>query len=76
MIQLPNMNEPAWTPNELAEEAGVTGFYIRKLLRGERKKSQIFGLKIGQTWLIPDGEARRFLAMKRKNQQEPVVINK
>ena len=75
MIQLPDIDEPAWTPNELAKEAGVTGFYIRKLLRGERKKSQIYGMKVGQTWLIPDREARRFLAMKKKNQEE-LIINK
>lgn len=75
MIQLPDLDEPAWTPNELAKEAGVTGFYIRKLLRGERKKSQIYGMKVGQTWLIPDREARRFLAMKKKNQEELKIIN-
>jgi len=73
MIQLPDIDEPAWTPNELAKEAGVTSFYIRKLLRGERKKSQIYGMKVGQTWLIPDREARRFLAMKKKNQEELII---
>lgn len=67
MIQVPNLQDPAWTPNELAEVAGVTSFYIRKLLRGERKKSQIHGWKVGQSWLIPESEARRFLEMKKRN---------
>ncbi len=46
---------------ELAEEAGVTGFNIRQLLR----KGIIKGHKRRGMWFIPRKEAERYLEKRR-----------
>jgi excisionase family DNA binding protein len=47
-----------YSTSELAEAAGVTRERVRQLVAG----GEIKGYKVGQTWVIPDDEARRWLA--------------
>lgn len=53
-----------WTVSELAKAAGVTDSRIRQLLiEGKELKGRKGG---GTFWIIPDGEARRWLRERGK----------
>lgn len=51
------------TSRELAQEAGLTVSYIRRLLRNGIIKGEKPG---GRDWLISDDEAKRWLEEKRQ----------
>ena len=51
-----------WTTNDLAEAGQVDPSLIRKLLLD----GKLAGRKAGRDWLIPDAEARRWLARPRR----------
>lgn len=47
-----------WSVNQLAEAAGVTPVYVRKLCQA----GEIDGaFKVGRAWLIPSESAQRWL---------------
>lgn len=48
-----------WTARELAEKAGVSAARIRQLLI---EGQELRGRKVGYMWIVPDSEARRWLA--------------
>jgi excisionase family DNA binding protein len=54
-----------WTTQQLADKAGLTVSYIRRLLR----KGIIKGEQPGRDWLIADSEARRFLSKMESDRQ-------
>jgi excisionase family DNA binding protein len=51
-----------YTTTELAQAAGVTDAYIRKLCIA----GKLTGRKMGRDWAIPAEEAKRFIADRRK----------
>ncbi len=60
----PEPNKP-WSTKQLAEAAGVTDAYIRRLLIDGR----LDGYKLGREWLIPEEEAQRFIAERKARWQ-------
>jgi excisionase family DNA binding protein len=57
----------AWTADALAEVAGISGAYIRRLCRQGRLKAR----KFGWAWLIPYEEGQRWLEERAAAQAEP-----
>ena len=47
-----------WSTSELAEAVGVSRERVRQLV----VSGEIDGHKVGRTWVIPEAEARRWLA--------------
>ena len=61
-------DKPYWSTAQLAQEAGVTGRYVRQ----EIKTGRLKGEKLGHDWLILAEDARVWLAKKsgRKRKAE------
>jgi excisionase family DNA binding protein len=51
-----------YTTTELAEAAGVSNTYVRRLVR----EGQLEGKKMGRDWLIPAGVGRAWLDKRRQ----------
>jgi len=50
-----------WSVRDLADMAGVTTSYIRRLVR----LGKILGHKVGRDWVISRSEARRWLQERK-----------
>jgi excisionase family DNA binding protein len=58
-----NNQQHFWSSTELAEAAGVSRQYVVRLLN----ERDIIGHKAGNTWVITDSEARRWLQSRKES---------
>ena len=55
-----------WSVSQLSKASGVSGVYIRRLLR----QGKIAGQMVGRSWVIQENEALRWLAGREAKEAE------
>jgi predicted transcriptional regulator len=64
-----------WTPQEIADEIGMSRQFIVDIIVEKTKKYKLSAAKRGRTWLISDAEAKAFIERFRNPQPEWYTIN-
>jgi predicted transcriptional regulator len=64
-----------WTPQEIADEIGMSRQFVINVIDGKTQKHTISATKRGRTWLISDAEAKAFIERFRNPQPEWYTIN-
>jgi transcriptional regulator with XRE-family HTH domain len=59
-----------WTPQQIAEELGVTTGYISKILGGKSSNLTLTALKVSGRWLIADADAKAFIEKFKSTEKE------
>jgi len=62
MEQAQENDNHIWTAKRLAEAVGLDPSRIRQLLI---EGSELHGVKVGSTWMIPEAEALRFIETRQ-----------
>jgi hypothetical protein len=56
---MPNLG--IWTPQEIADEIGMSRQFVVDIIVGKTKKYSLSATKIGWGWAIADADARKFI---------------
>jgi hypothetical protein len=56
---MPNLG--IWTPQEIADEIGMSRQFVIDIIVGKTKKYSLSATKIGWGWAIADADARKFI---------------
>jgi hypothetical protein len=56
---MPNLG--IWTPQEIADEIGMSRQFVVDIIVGKTKKYSLSATKIGWGWAISDADARKFI---------------
>lgn len=59
-----------WTPQQIAEELGLTTGYIAKILGGKSANKTLPAIKVSGRWLITDTDAKAFIEKFRSTEKE------
>lgn len=64
------LENDVWTPQEIADEIGRSRQFVIDVIIRKTKSHQISARKMGRSWVVADGEARRFIDEFRSLQEE------
>lgn len=59
-----------WTPQQIAQELGVTTGYISRILGGKSGNLTLSALKVSRRWLIADADAKAFIEKFQSTEKE------
>jgi hypothetical protein len=59
-----------WTPQEIADEIGMSRQFVVDIIVGKTKKYSLSATKIGWGWAIADADARKFIDAFSSPQKE------
>jgi transcriptional regulator with XRE-family HTH domain len=59
-----------WTPQQIAQELGVTTGYISRILGGKSGNLTLPALKVSGRWLIADADAKAFIEKFKSTEKE------
>jgi hypothetical protein len=65
---MPNLG--IWTPQEIADEIGMSRQFVIDIIVGKTKKYSLSATKIGWGWAIADADARKFIDEYSNQQKE------